>query len=127
LAPFGVTITDHGAPDRLIGAATPVAGKAALHETVRDGNVMKMRPVAGLAVGPKAPTSLLTMGYHIMLTDVKQPLAGGRTFPLTPAFATPGAVRTKVTVKAACGAAGMDMGGVGHDMQHMAMPGMTKP
>jgi copper(I)-binding protein len=122
-----VTITDHGAPDRLIGASTPVAGKAELHETVRDGNVMKMRPVAGLAVSAKAPTSLSPMGYHIMLTDLKQPLAGGQTFPLTLTFEKAGPVQTTVTVKAVGGDAGMDMGSAGHDMQHMNMPGMTKP
>ncbi len=122
-----VTITEHGAPDRLIGASTPVAGKAALHETVRDGNVMKMRPVAGLAVSAKAPTSLSPMSYHIMLTDLKQPLASGQTFPLTLTFEKAGAVQTTVTVKAAGAGAGMDMGGAGHDMQHMNMPGMTKP
>jgi copper(I)-binding protein len=122
-----VTITDHGAPDRLIGASTPVAGKAELHETVRDGNVMKMRPVAGLAVSPKAPTSLSPMGYHIMLTELKQPLASGQTFPLTLTFEKAGAVQTTVTVKPAGASGAMDMGGATHDMQHMNMPGMTKP
>ncbi len=132
-----VTITDHGAPDRLIGASTPVAGKAELHETIHEGNVMKMRPVAGLAISSAAPTALSPMGYHIMLTDLKRPLAGGQTFPLTLTFEKAGTVQTTVTVRAAGGGAAMnmgggaamDMGGAGHDMQHtnMAMPGMTKP
>ncbi len=121
-----VTITDHGAPDRLIGASTPVAGKAELHESIRDGNIMKMRSVAALAVTPKAPTSLSPGGYHIMLTELKQPLAAGQTFPLTLTFEKAGAVQTTVTVKPAGASGGMDMG-AGHDMQHMNMPGMTKP
>jgi copper(I)-binding protein len=140
-----VTITDHGEPDRLIGASTPVAGKAELHQSIRDGNVMKMRPVAALAVTPAAPTALSPGGYHIMLTELKKPLVSGQTFPLTLTFEKAGAVQTTVTVRPAGASGGMDMGGAsggmdmggasgardmggaGHDMQHMTMPGMTKP
>jgi hypothetical protein len=46
---------------------------------------------------------------------------------LTLTFEKAGAVQTTVTVKAAGAGAGMDMGGAGHDMQDMNMPGMTKP
>ncbi len=63
-----LTITDHGTPDRLVAASTPVAGKAELHETTHEGNVMKMRPVAGLAISQGAPISFAPGGYHIMLT-----------------------------------------------------------
>ncbi len=122
-----VTITDHGAPDRLIGASTPVAGKAEIHESIRDGNVMKMHPVAALTVAPKAPTSLSPGGYHIMLTELKKPLAAGQTFPLTLTFEKAGAVQTTVMVTAAGASGATDLGGAGHDMQHMNMPGMTKP
>jgi hypothetical protein len=90
-----VTITDHGAPDRLIGASTPVAGTAGLHQTIRDGDVMKMRPVDGLAVTPAAPTTLAPGGYHIMLTALKQPLRSGQTFPLTLTFERAGSGMTK--------------------------------
>lgn len=125
------TITDHGGPDRLIAVSTPVAGMAELHETIRDGNVMKMRPVPALAISPQAPTSLAPGGYHIMLTQLKQKLIGGQTFPLTLTFEKAGAVQTTVMVKplgTSLGAGGgMNMGGAGHDMQHMDMPGMTKP
>ena len=58
-----LTITDHGAPDRLVAASTPVASKAELHETIQDGNVMKMRPVAGLAISQSAPISLAPGRY----------------------------------------------------------------
>jgi copper(I)-binding protein len=49
-----LTITDRGAPDRLVAASTPVAGKAELHQTTHEGNVMKMRPVVGLAISQSA-------------------------------------------------------------------------
>ncbi len=121
-----VTVTDHGVPDRLVGVSTPAAGKAGLHETIHDGDVMKMRPVEGLAISAAAPISLAPGGYHIMLTDLKRPLAGGESFPLSLRFEKAGTVETTVTVRAAGGAAAMDMGGA-HDMQHMNMPGMSKP
>jgi copper(I)-binding protein len=121
------TITDHGAPDRLIASSTPVAGTAQLHETVRDGNVMKMRAVPSLAVSPTRPTSLAPGGYHIMLTQLKQPLTSGQTFPLTLTFEKAGAIQTTVTVKPLGASGGMNMGGAGQDMQHTNMPGMTKP
>jgi hypothetical protein len=120
-----VTITDHGVSDRLISVSTPVAGKAEVHETIHDGNLMKMRPVDGLAIPAGGTISLAPGGYHIMLTDLKQPLAAGQAFPLLLRFEKAGTVEGTVAVKA-MGAA-MDMGGAGHDVQHMNMPGMSKP
>ncbi len=105
-----VTITDHGAADRLVAASTPVAGKAELHETTHEGNVTRMRPAAGLAISPGAPVSLSPGGYHIMLTDLKQPLTGGQSFPLTLTFEKAGTVETTVTVKAAGAAPAHDHG-----------------
>ena len=136
-----VTVTDHGTPDRLVSVSTPVAGKAELHETIHEGNVMKMRPAAGLAVAAGATVSLAPGGYHIMLTELKQPLTGGQSFPLSLRFEKAGTIETTVTVRpigasaggASAGSAsvggasgGMDMGG-SRDMPHMNMPGMNKP
>ncbi len=120
-----VTIMDHGAPDRLVAASTPVAGMAELHETIHDGNVMKMRPIDGLAISSQAPVTFSPGGYHIMLMGLKQPLKVGETFPLSLKFQNAGTIDTTVTVQAA-GAGAMQMGGATHDMS-MNMPGMTKP
>src|SRR4051794_29782670 len=76
-----LTITDGGAPDRLTGVASPVAGKAQLHESFTDHGVAKMRDVAVLPVEPAKPVTLAPNGYHIMLIDLKQPLKQGDTFP----------------------------------------------
>jgi copper(I)-binding protein len=112
-----VTITDHGTADRLLAASTPVAGKAELHETIHEGNVTKMRSAAGLAVSPGAPVSLSPGGYHIMLTELKQPLTDGQSFPLSLTFEKAGSIETTVTVKAVAAAPA-------HNMDHMNMPGM---
>jgi periplasmic copper chaperone A len=118
-----LTVTDHGAPDRLVAASTPAAGKAELHQTIQEGNVMKMRPVAGLVISQDEPISLAPGGYHIMLTQLNRPLANGQSFPLSLRFEKAGTVETTVMVKATGAPAAMDMGGNGHDMH---MPG-TKP
>jgi len=103
-----LTITDKGAPDRLIGASTPVAATAEVHETVNDKGVMHMRPVAALPLQPNDPVTLKPGGYHIMLMGLKQQLKDGETFPVTLTFEKAGAVTTTVHV-AKAGAMGPDM------------------
>jgi len=94
------TITNQGAPDVLTGVATPVATSAGLHETIDDHGVMKMRPVARLAVTSDKPITLTPGGYHIMLTGLKQPLIAGTSFPLTLTFAKAGRVTVTAMVQA---------------------------
>ncbi len=110
------TITDNGVPDRLVGVSTPVAATAEVHETTNDNGVMKMRPVAGLALEPGKPVTFKPGGYHVMLTGLKGPLKMGDSFPLTLTFehAQPMTVTAKVQAQ---GAASM-----GHD--HAGMEGM---
>ncbi len=110
------TITGHGAPDKLVSASTPVAEKAELHETIHDGNVMKMRPMDGLAVPATGAVVLDPGGYHLMLVGLKQPLVAGQHFPLSLTFQNSGAMGVDVVVEAAGAARPMAM-------DH-AMPGM---
>jgi copper(I)-binding protein len=113
-----LTITSAGAPDRLIGAASPVAAKAELHESFTDNGIAKMRDVATLPVVPGKPVTLSPGGYHIMLTNLKEPLNKGDTFPVTLSFQNSGQVTATVTVRNAGGSMPM-----GHD----AMGGMNMP
>ena len=72
---------------RLVGAATPVAGSAEVHEMKMEGDVMRMRAVTGgLELPPRQPVELKPGGYHLMLTDLKKPLVVGETVPLTLEF-----------------------------------------
>ena len=102
-----VTVTGTTA-DRLLSAASPVAGHVALHRTVDDNGVMKMLPVETLPVGPGAPIEMKPGGLHIMLMQLKAPLQLGATFPLTLIFEKAGPVTTQVMVEAA-GASGPTM------------------
>lgn len=78
-----MTLTATGAPDKVVSAASPVAEKVELHETVQDGTVMRMRPVVTLDVAPGTPTVLKPGSYHVMLIDLKKPLAKGEIVPIT--------------------------------------------
>jgi len=72
---------------RLTGASTPVAGNAEIHEMKMDGDVMRMRAVpGGLELPPRQAVELRPGGYHLMLTELKQPLVVGETVPLTLEF-----------------------------------------
>jgi periplasmic copper chaperone A len=81
-----LTLIDNGRPDRLVGANTPFAAMAELHETINDSGVVKIRPVAAIALEPGKPLALSPDGYHVMLTWLKTRLKAGESFPLTATF-----------------------------------------
>ena len=68
---------------RLVSASSPVAGVVEIHEMAMDGNVMKMRAIAGLDLPAGKAVELKPGGYHVRLMDLKQPLKDGETVPLT--------------------------------------------
>ena len=106
--------------DTLMSASTPVAGMADVHRSFMDNGVMKMRPAGPLDLKPGASLKLAPGGYHVMLMDLKQPLAAGQTFPVTLVFKKAGNVTAMVKVQnsAPAGSSGGAMGG-------MNMPGMS--
>ena len=72
---------------RLVSVSTPVAGVAEVHEMKLDGDTMRMRAVqGGLALPPRQTVELKPSGYHLMLTDLKQPLPKGSSVPVTLRF-----------------------------------------
>ena len=93
-----LTITDGGAPDILTGVTTPVAAEAAVHQSIDDHGVMKMRPAGPLPIEPGKPVTLAPGGYHIMLSGLKQSLKQGDSFPITLSFAKAGPVTATATV-----------------------------
>lgn len=100
-----LTLVGTGPADRLVSASAPVAAKVELHETTMDGNVMRMRPVAGIDVAPGRPAELKPGGLHIMLLGLTRPLKAGESFPLTLTFAQAPPMTVTVTVVPAGGAA----------------------
>ncbi len=86
------------AGDRLVAASTTVAGKAELHTNIDDNGVMKMRHVMAIDVPAGGEAVLKPGGFHIMLMDLKAPLAEGQHFPLTLTFEKAGQVTVDVAV-----------------------------
>jgi periplasmic copper chaperone A len=68
---------------KLVAASSPVAGVVEVHEMKMDGSVMKMGPVASVALPAGKPVKLEPGHFHIMLMDLKQPLKAGDMVPLT--------------------------------------------
>ena len=121
-----LTITDTGTPDMLTGVTTPVAAEAALHQSIDDHGVTKMRPVGSLPIEPGKPVTLAPGGYHIMLMGLKQTLKQGDSFPVTLRFAKAGQVTATATVeKAGATMPGMDHGNMS-GMGNMPMQGSGK-
>ena len=85
---------------KLVGAASPLAGVAEVHEMKMDGDVMKMRAVAGgLDLPAGKSVELKPGGYHVMLMDLKAPLAKDSTVPLTLVFKDAKGVESRVELK----------------------------
>jgi copper(I)-binding protein len=103
-----VTLMGADQPDSLVGASTPVAATAEVHETTNDNGVMKMRPVGAIPIPPHQTVTLSPGGYHIMMTGLTHKLVAGESFPLTLTFAHAPPVTVQVKVRAVGSAAPMD-------------------
>jgi hypothetical protein len=94
-----MTLNNAGAvDDKLIAASTDVSNKAELHTHIRDGEIMRMRPVDGIDVPAGGVANLQPGGLHVMLMGLKQPLKEGEAFPLTLTFEKAGEVTVEVMV-----------------------------
>ncbi len=104
---------------KLVGLSTPVAGVAEVHEMKMEGDVMKMRAVPGGLDLPAGKTvELKPGGYHVMLMDLKTPLAKDSTIPVTLLFKNAKGVESKlnITVPVSVVAPVGQAGHGGHDM-----------
>ena len=85
---------------RLVSASSPVAGVTEVHEMKMEGNIMKMRALeSGLELPAGKTVELKPGGYHVMLMDLKGPLAKDSTVPLTLVFKDAKGVESRVELK----------------------------
>ena len=110
---FYVTIVNTGATDRLIAVASPVAGKAELHESMAANGIMKMRDVTSLSIPANGTVRLMPGGYHVMLLGLTQPLVEGQSIPVILTFEKAGRLEVSAPVSKAGG-----VGPIVHKMEH---------
>jgi copper(I)-binding protein len=84
---------------KLIGAASAVAGVTEIHEMAMEGNVMKMRAVPVLDLPAGRAVELKPGGYHVMLMDLKRPLAIGEKFTIDFRIETADGKRATIAVE----------------------------
>ena len=106
-----LVITNKGTtPDRLVAAQSTASQKVEIHEMKMDGNVMRMRELAGgLEIPPGGSVMLKPGGYHIMFMELKAPLAKDTKVPVTLVFEKAGKIDVDFAVQAA---------GSGEPMKH---------
>lgn len=71
---------------RLVSVASPVAGVSEIHEMKMEGDVMRMRAMPALELPAGKSVVLRPGSYHLMLMDLKQPLAKDSQVPVTLKF-----------------------------------------
>lgn len=86
-AAYVTFVNDSSEPALLLSVSSPAAGKVNVHETVRDGEVMKMVPADPLEIPAGERIEMKPGGYHIMLMELRQAIQKGETLDLTLEFA----------------------------------------
>jgi copper(I)-binding protein len=89
-----------GGADRLLGASSDAAGRVEVHESRREGEVMRMRKVEPLDIPAGERVVFAPGGLHVMLMDLKAPLRQGEKLPLVLRFEHAGAVQVEAEVLA---------------------------
>lgn len=98
---------------RLVRAESPAAGVTEVHEMKMEGDVMKMRAVPSLDLPAGKTVELKPGGYHVMLLDLKAPLAKDSSVPLTLVFQDAKGAESKLNLTVPVGTAAPGGGAAG--------------
>lgn len=94
-----MVIENHGdVADRLVSAASDVAGAVELHQTKMENGAMKMSRLEGMEIPARGKFTLERGGYHVMLIDLRRDLKQGDEVSLTLTFERAGEVRVVAPV-----------------------------
>jgi periplasmic copper chaperone A len=88
------------ADTRVVGARSPIAGVAQIHEMAMEKDVMRMREVKELALPAGKAVELKPGGYHVMLLDLKGQVKAGDVVPVTLVLESKDGQRSTLEVKA---------------------------
>ena len=89
---------------KLVSASSPAAGVVEIHEMKMEKDVMKMAALPnGLDLPAGKAVELKPGGYHVMLMDLKAPLAKDSTVPVTLTFQDAKGVKSNLELKVPVG------------------------
>jgi copper(I)-binding protein len=86
------------APDRLVGASSPLAERVELHVTVRKGDIESMRQVKEVRIPANGSYELKPGGGHLMFVNIRRPFKEGEKVPATLKFQKAGEVAVELHV-----------------------------
>jgi len=95
---------------RLIGVSSAAVPRVEMHEMKMEGDVMRMREVQAIDLPKGQTVSLEPGGFHLMLLNLKKPIAAGDVIPFTLVVES-GGKKQRIEVKAEARAMG---GGMQH-------------
>lgn len=99
-AGYAVIANRGPAADTLIAAASPVADRIEIHESMVMGGQAMMHPrPGGLAIPAGGTAELKPGGFHLMMMGLKRPLKTGEHFPATLTFKKAGKVAVDFVVQ----------------------------
>lgn len=95
------TVTNKGGTaDRLVSASSRLAERIEIHAIKVVGGDIKMRPLPdGLRIPPETTLTLKPRGYHLLMLGLKEPLAKGKSLPVTLVFDEAGSVEIELVVR----------------------------
>jgi copper(I)-binding protein len=97
-AAYFTLVNESNEPATLVALETTIAGRAEVHQTNRQGEVMKMAPAGPVEVPAGESVRLEPGNLHVMLMDMPRPIKEGETFTLTLRFAKAAPVEVSVPV-----------------------------
>ena len=93
------TLANSGGRDRLLSVDAEGVGKASLHETSMDGDIMRMRAIdGGIEIPARGRVRLSASGRHVMIQNLARPLVAGSSISLTLRFERQGLVEIAAPV-----------------------------
>ena len=84
---------------KLVGASSAAAGVTEIHEMKMDKDVMRMAAVPSLDIPAGKSVELKHGGEHVMLMDLKAPLADKTNVPITLTFENAKGVKSQVELQ----------------------------
>jgi periplasmic copper chaperone A len=85
--------------DRLLKVECGVSMMTGLHETIMDGDVMKMSEIPALDIPANGQVELKSGGYHVMMMSVSQDLKEGEMMKMTLTFEKAGPLEIEAVIK----------------------------